>query len=61
VGPGSGTGARWGQIHRGFTYQKDVTRFGSTTEDFLKLGAGVCQDFTHLMLGALASGPPAAT
>ena len=42
-----------GQIHRGFTYQKDVTRFDSTTEDFLKLGAGVCQDFTHLMLGTL--------
>src|SRR5262245_49430580 len=41
------------QIHRGFTYQKDVTRFDSTTEDFLKLGAGVCQDFTHLMLGTL--------
>jgi transglutaminase-like putative cysteine protease len=41
------------QIHQSFTYQKDVTRFDSTTEDFLKLGAGVCQDFTHLMLGTL--------
>lgn len=41
------------QIHQGFTYQKDVTRYDSTTEDFLKLGAGVCQDFTHLMLGTL--------
>lgn len=41
------------QIHGSFTYQKDVTRFDSTTEDFLKLGAGVCQDFTHLMLGSL--------
>ena len=41
------------QIHRSFTYRKDVTRFDSTTEDFLKLGAGVCQDFTHLMLGVL--------
>lgn len=41
------------QIHRGFTYQRDVTRYDSTTEDFLKLGAGVCQDFTHLMLGTL--------
>src|SRR5262245_36629137 len=41
------------QIHAGFSYQKDVTRFDSTTEDFLKLGAGVCQDFTHLMLGTL--------
>ena len=41
------------QIHGSFTYQKDVTRFDSTTEDFLKLGAGVCQDFAHLMLGTL--------
>lgn len=41
------------QIHRRFAYQKDVTRFDSTTDDFLKLGAGVCQDFTHLMLGTL--------
>jgi transglutaminase-like putative cysteine protease len=41
------------QIHQSFTYQKDVTRYDSTTEDFLKLGAGVCQDFTHLMLGTL--------
>ena len=41
------------QIHESFTYQKDITRFDSTTEDFLKLGAGVCQDFTHLMLGTL--------
>lgn len=40
-------------IHASFAYRKDVTRFDSTTEDFLALGAGVCQDFTHLMLGAL--------
>lgn len=36
-----------------FAYQKDVTKYDSTTEDFLKIGAGVCQDFTHLMLGLL--------
>jgi transglutaminase-like putative cysteine protease len=36
-----------------FEYQKDVTRYDSTTEDFLKLGRGVCQDFAHLMLGLL--------
>jgi len=36
-----------------FEYQKDVTRYDSTTEDFLKLGRGVCQDFAHLMLGWL--------
>ena len=41
------------QIHRRFSYQKDLTRYDSTTEDFLRLGAGVCQDFTHLMLGTL--------
>ncbi|HEU4367380.1 MAG TPA: transglutaminase family protein [Methylomirabilota bacterium] len=36
-----------------FEYQKDVTKYDSTTEHFLKLGAGVCQDFAHLMLGLL--------
>jgi transglutaminase-like putative cysteine protease len=36
-----------------FEYRKDVTRVDSTTEDFLKLGAGVCQDFAHVMLGLL--------
>jgi transglutaminase-like putative cysteine protease len=42
-----------GQVHRRFAYRKDVTRYDSTTEDFLKLGAGVCQDFAHLTLGCL--------
>jgi transglutaminase-like putative cysteine protease len=36
-----------------FAYRKAVTRYDSTTDDFLRLGAGVCQDFTHLMLGLL--------
>lgn len=36
-----------------FTYRKNVTRYDSTTDEFLGLGAGVCQDFTHLMLGLL--------
>jgi transglutaminase-like putative cysteine protease len=36
-----------------FEYQKNVTQYDSTTEDFLKIGAGVCQDFAHLMLGLL--------
>jgi transglutaminase-like putative cysteine protease len=36
-----------------FSYRKNVTRYDSTTEDFLQLGAGVCQDFAHLMLGLL--------
>jgi transglutaminase-like putative cysteine protease len=34
-------------------YRKNVTRFDSTTDDFLSLKAGVCQDFTHLALGLL--------
>ena len=42
-----------------FEYQRDVTQYDSTTDDFLRLGAGVCQDFTHLMLGLLRlSGVP---
>ncbi|TMQ23944.1 MAG: transglutaminase family protein [Candidatus Rokuibacteriota bacterium] len=36
-----------------FEYQRDVTKYDSTTEDFLRIGAGVCQDFAHLMLGLL--------
>jgi transglutaminase-like putative cysteine protease len=40
-------------IHERLAYRKNVTRYDSTTEDFLSLGAGVCQDFTHLMLGLL--------
>ena len=36
-----------------FAYRKNVTRYDSTTEDFLQLEAGVCQDFTHLMLALL--------
>ena len=40
-------------IHERCAYRKDVTTYASTTEDFLKLGAGVCQDFAHLMLGLL--------
>lgn len=40
-------------LRRGFTYRKEVTRYDSTTDEFLRLRAGVCQDFTHLMLGVL--------
>jgi transglutaminase-like putative cysteine protease len=36
-----------------FAYRKDVTRYDSSTEDFLRLGAGVCQDFVHLTLACL--------
>jgi transglutaminase-like putative cysteine protease len=40
-------------VHRHLTYKKNVTRYDSTTDDFLTAEAGVCQDFTHLMLGLL--------
>ena len=40
-------------LAKNFEYRKDVTEYDSTTEDFLKLRAGVCQDFAHLMLGLL--------
>ena len=36
-----------------FEYRKNVTRYDSTTDEFLDLRAGVCQDFTHLMLALL--------
>jgi len=40
-------------LHQEFDYQRHVTRYDSTTDDFLKLRAGVCQDFAHLALGLL--------
>ena len=40
-------------IHGRLSYRKNVTRYDSTAEDVLALGAGVCQDFTHVMLGCL--------
>ena len=40
-------------LHRSFDYQQNVTRYDSTTDDFLKSRAGVCQDFAHLALGLL--------
>ena len=40
-------------LHQEFTYQQHVTRVDSTTDDFLRTRAGVCQDFAHLALGLL--------
>ncbi len=34
-------------------YRSDVTDWQSTTDDVLRQGAGVCQDFTQVMLGIL--------
>ena len=46
--------AAYGTHIRGrLAYKKNVTRYDSTTDDFLGAEAGVCQDFTHLMLGLL--------
>ena len=38
-------------IHRRFRYVKGATHVHSSIEDSLSIGAGVCQDFAHLLLG----------
>jgi transglutaminase-like putative cysteine protease len=40
-----------GVIHEGFKYVKGATHVHSSIEDALSIGAGVCQDFAHLLLG----------
>ena len=50
---GEQVGAYGRHIREHFAYRKNVTRYDSTTDDFLQAEAGVCQDFTHLMLGVL--------
>jgi transglutaminase-like putative cysteine protease len=35
-------------LHGEFGYRQHVTRYDSTTDDFLEARAGVCQDFAHL-------------
>ena len=42
-------------IHQRFTYRKGATHVHSSIEDALKLGAGVCQDFAHVLLSVLRS------
>jgi transglutaminase-like putative cysteine protease len=39
-------------IHERFQYVKGATHVQSSIEDALRVGAGVCQDFAHLLLGA---------
>jgi transglutaminase-like putative cysteine protease len=47
-------------IHERFRYVKGATAVSSSIEDSLSLGAGVCQDFAHLLLGvARKRGMPA--
>jgi transglutaminase-like putative cysteine protease len=38
-------------IHDRFRYVKGATHVHSSIEDSLSIGAGVCQDFAHLLLG----------
>ncbi|HEX8798387.1 MAG TPA: transglutaminase family protein, partial [Terriglobales bacterium] len=40
-------------IHERFQYVKGATHVNSSISDSLLLGAGVCQDFAHLLLGVL--------
>ncbi len=40
-------------IHDRFRYVKGATHVHSSIEDSLTLGAGVCQDFAHLLLGVM--------
>jgi transglutaminase-like putative cysteine protease len=47
-------------INEKFTYKKGITSAASPISDILDSGKGVCQDFTHLMIGiARAMGIPA--
>ncbi len=38
------------RIKTRFEYRGGVTQIGTPLEEFLRLGAGVCQDYAHLML-----------
>lgn len=40
-------------IHERFRYVKGATHVHSSIEDSLAIGAGVCQDFAHLLLGVV--------
>ncbi len=40
-------------IHERFPYVKGATHVNSSIADSLRLGAGVCQDFAHLLLAVL--------
>lgn len=42
-------------IKQSFKYQPGATQIHTTTAEFLKLGAGVCQDFAQLMIAVLRS------
>lgn len=43
------------RIHADFRYMPDSTEIGVSTADLLKDRRGVCQDFSHVMIGAMRS------
>jgi transglutaminase-like putative cysteine protease len=43
------------EIHDHMDYDPDVTHVHTTIEEIVRLAAGVCQDFTHLMLACVRS------
>jgi transglutaminase-like putative cysteine protease len=48
------------RIHSDFKYDSAATDVATTVDDLLEIGRGVCQDFAHLMIGAMrAFGLPA--
>ncbi len=44
-----------GLIHDRLTYQRGSTKVNSTAREVWELGRGVCQDYSHVALGALRS------
>ncbi len=44
-----------GWIHAEFRYEPGATQVGTSLEEALELRKGVCQDFTHVMLGMCRS------
>ena len=48
------------RIHADFKYDSAATDVATTVDELLEIGRGVCQDFAHLMIGAMrAFGLPA--
>lgn len=41
------------RLHQDFTYESGTTKIETTAEDALQMGHGVCQDYTHILLGLL--------
>lgn len=44
---------RMNQVHDCLSYEKGVTNISTTAEEAAILGAGVCQDFSHVMIALL--------